>query len=54
MHTLIQSIHLNRLLLALFLTFLIADTYPHPHLSPGLLETALEQLQQRVISFRHR
>jgi hypothetical protein len=33
------SIKVNRLILAILVTFLIADTYPHPHLAPGLIET---------------
>lgn len=29
-----------RLLLAFGITFVIADTYPHPRLSPGLIQSA--------------
>lgn len=46
MDALIAKIHPSRLLLALAITFLIADTYPHPNLSPGLIETVVIQLQQ--------
>ena len=33
------SIKLNRLFIAIAITFLVADTYPHPQLSPGVVET---------------
>lgn len=33
------SIKINRLVLAIAITFLVADTYPHPQLSPGVIET---------------
>jgi hypothetical protein len=33
------NIKINRLILAVAATFLVADTYPHPQLSPGLVET---------------
>ncbi|NJN03399.1 MAG: hypothetical protein HC816_13515 [Leptolyngbyaceae cyanobacterium RM1_1_2] len=35
------SIRLNRLFLAIFITFVVADTYPHPHLSNGVIESTL-------------
>ena len=45
------NIKFNRLVLAMAVTFLLADIYPHPNLSPGLVEglsnrvhTALTQL----------
>ncbi len=34
-----QAIQLHRLVLAIAVTVLIADTYPHPQLSPGAVET---------------
>jgi hypothetical protein len=37
----IPGIKIERLLLALGITLLIADTVPHPHLSPGLVEHSL-------------
>lgn len=46
MDALATRIHLNRIFLALAITFLIADTYPHPNLSPGLIETMVNQVQQ--------
>jgi hypothetical protein len=33
------SIKINRLVIAIAITFLVADTYPHPQLSPGVVET---------------
>lgn len=30
---------LNRLIWAILITFVVADTCPHPSLSPGLMET---------------
>jgi hypothetical protein len=41
----IKGIKIERLLLALGITLLIADTVPHPHLSPGLVEHALHRVQ---------
>lgn len=49
----LRSIQSNRLVLALMLTFLLADTYPHPSLGPGLVETLIAQARQAsVISYR--
>jgi hypothetical protein len=39
------NIQINRLVLAITITFLVADTYPHPQLSPGLIETLGTQIQ---------
>ena len=38
-HRFPQAIQLHRLVLAIAVTFLLADTYPHPELSPGAVET---------------
>ncbi|MGF1570587.1 MAG: hypothetical protein ACFCVD_21350 [Nodosilinea sp.] len=43
MATVIRSIRFNRLALALVVTFFVADTFPHPALGPGLLETILSR-----------
>lgn len=41
----IQDIKIERLVLALGITLLIADTAPHPNLSAGLVEQALNRVQ---------
>jgi hypothetical protein len=41
----IQEIKIERLLLALGITLLIADTVPHPNLSAGLVEHTLHRVQ---------
>jgi len=41
----IQEIKIERLLLALGITLLIADTAPQPHLSAGLIEHTLHRVQ---------
>ncbi|WP_346290160.1 hypothetical protein [Sphaerothrix gracilis] len=38
-------IRLSRLLWAILITFVIADTYPHPKLSSGAIESAVGALQ---------
>lgn len=48
MVTLLRTIHPRRLLLALLVTFVIADTYPHPHLGSGLLVTTMHQITSRI------
>jgi len=45
----IQEIKIERLVLALGITLLIADTVPHPNLSAGLLEHALHRVQAGFI-----
>jgi hypothetical protein len=45
----IQEIKIERLLLALGITLLIADTVPHPNLSAGLVEHSLRQVQAGFI-----
>ena len=45
----IQEIKIERLLLALGITLLIADTIPHPHLSAGLFEHTLRRVQAGFI-----
>jgi hypothetical protein len=39
------NIRINRLILAVAATVLLADTYPHPSLSAGLVETLGTRLQ---------
>lgn len=48
MATLLRTIHPRRLFLALLVTFVIADTYPHPHLGSGLLVTTVHQISHRM------
>ena len=43
-----KEIKIGRLLLAMTVTLLIADTIPHPNLSPGLLEGSLQRVQQSL------
>jgi hypothetical protein len=45
----IQDIKIERLVLALGVTLLVADTVPHPHLSPGLVEHGLRRVQAGLI-----
>ncbi|RZM75047.1 hypothetical protein [Leptolyngbya iicbica] len=40
----LQNIKIGRLMLAISVTVLIADTAPHPSLSTGLLESSWERL----------
>ena len=40
-----DEIKWNRLLLALVVTVLIADTVPHPGLAPGLLQSLAHQFE---------
>ena len=40
----LKEIKLGRLVLAIVITVLIADTVPHPNLSAGLLANSLGQL----------
>jgi hypothetical protein len=46
MAKLLRSIHVNRLIIAVAFTVLVADTVPHPSLGPGLIESEIGQLQQ--------
>jgi hypothetical protein len=43
----VREIKLNRLLWAIGLTILIADTVPHPGLAPGVLQGVIDQLADR-------
>ncbi|MEM8809006.1 MAG: hypothetical protein AAGF01_23550 [Cyanobacteria bacterium P01_G01_bin.38] len=51
----LKEIKLSRLVLAIAITLLIADTVPHPSLSDGLLEnswnlmTRVQQLMARTL-----
>ena len=45
----IQEIKIERLVWALGITLLIADTVPHPHLSPGLVEHGLRRVQAELM-----
>ncbi|VEP14312.1 hypothetical protein H1P_2620003 [Hyella patelloides LEGE 07179] len=42
---LIKEIKLERLLLCFLITFLVADTYPHPNLGSGLIQSTFEHIQ---------
>jgi hypothetical protein len=42
----LQEIKWSRLVFIVVATVLIADTMPHPNLSPGLLESSLTWMQQ--------
>ena len=44
------KIRYERLITAFILTFILADIYPHPSLSPGLLESAFNYLQPTIVS----
>jgi hypothetical protein len=37
----LPAIKWRRLFLAIAITFVVADTYPHPNLSPGVLQSAI-------------
>jgi hypothetical protein len=39
----LTEIRIDRLVLALIITFLVVDTYPHPNLGPGLLESLTQR-----------
>jgi hypothetical protein len=39
----LAAIRIDRLLLALAITFLVVDTYPHPNLGPGLVESLTQR-----------
>ena len=41
----LQHVKIGRLMLAIAVTVLIADTAPHPSLSAGLLESTWERLE---------
>jgi hypothetical protein len=41
----LQHVKIGRLMLAISVTVLIADTAPHPSLSAGLLESTWERLE---------
>jgi type IV secretory pathway VirB2 component (pilin) len=43
--TFLHEIKLQRVVLAIVLVFIVADTSPHPSLSPGLIEHTLNKLQ---------
>ena len=38
----------ERLLIAFIFTFIVADLYPHPSLSPGLIMSTVSYLQSNV------
>lgn len=42
----------HRLMLAMLLTLIIADTAPHPQLAPGLLQTLASRLQTHFTAVR--
>jgi hypothetical protein len=42
----------HRLILAVLVTFIVADTAPYPQLSPGLLQTLTTQVQTHLSAER--
>ncbi|WP_017299719.1 hypothetical protein [Nodosilinea nodulosa] len=48
MAQLLRSVRINRLVIAVIFTVLVADTAPHPSLGPGLIQTEISQLQQAL------
>ncbi len=44
----LSNIRISRLLLALVTMFLIVDTFPHPNLGPGLIESVIQH--ERTVS----
>lgn len=40
-HLPLPAIKWRRLFLAIGVTFVVADTYPHPNLGPGVLQSAI-------------
>lgn len=45
---LVRTIRWQRLAVAVALTYLVADTYPHPQLAPGALVQGLAQLNHSL------
>ena len=45
-----EQIKVERCLLAFLITFVLADIYPHPHLSPGLLQSTFNYIQTTIVS----
>lgn len=41
----LKEVRIGRLVFAVFVTLLIADTVPHPGLSAGLVESSLNRMQ---------
>jgi len=48
----LQHVKIGRLMLAIAVTVLIADTAPHPSLSAGLLESSWNRLEGNLIDRR--
>lgn len=44
-----EPIKRDRLILAFLITFIVVDTYPHPNLTSGFIQTGLQQIQQAVL-----
>lgn len=43
----LKEIKMGRLVLAVVVTLLVADTVPHPRLSAGVIENSLQWMQTR-------
>ena len=43
-------IRYERLITAFILTFVLADIYPHPNLSPGLMQSTFSYIQPIILS----
>ena len=46
----ICKIRYERLITAFILTFVLADIYPHPSLSPGLMQSTFNYIQATILS----
>ncbi|MDJ0691232.1 MAG: hypothetical protein QNJ41_22330 [Xenococcaceae cyanobacterium MO_188.B32] len=46
----ICKIRYERLITAFILTFILADIYPHPNLSPGLMQSTFNYFQPTILS----
>lgn len=49
----LQDIKLGRLVMAIAVTVLIADTLPHPNLSTGLLESSVTHIRSLVAEMQN-
>lgn len=45
-----KQIKVERVLLSFVVTFVLADIYPHPHLSPGLMQSTFNYIQPTILS----
>ncbi len=45
-----EQIKVERVLLSFVVTFVLADIYPHPNLSPGLMQSSFNHIQTTILS----